>query len=147
MRKVRIKADGGMSACARHCDRSCNGIHTLAASQGTGKTDGKERRDEREERDGRDEREKRQRQRQKGLLTRMNTDRLRIKADGGMSACARHCDRSGNGIHTLAASQGTGKMGATQAPVLENMEYLARSRARGGGSHGLCRARGRRKPR
>ncbi len=35
----------------------------------------------------------------------MNTDRLRIKADEGMSACVRHCDRSGNGIHTLAASQ------------------------------------------
>ncbi|NLW33882.1 MAG: hypothetical protein GXY80_00165 [Syntrophorhabdus aromaticivorans] len=27
--------------CVRHCDRSCNGIHTLAASQGTGKTGGK----------------------------------------------------------------------------------------------------------
>ncbi|WP_028893322.1 hypothetical protein [Syntrophorhabdus aromaticivorans] len=43
----------------------------------------------------------------------MNTDRLRIKADEGMSACARHCDRSCNGIHTLAASQGTGKTGET----------------------------------
>ncbi|WP_156919792.1 hypothetical protein [Syntrophorhabdus aromaticivorans] len=44
----------------------------------------------------------------------MNTDRLRIKADEGMSVCVRHCDRSGNGIHTLAASQvtgGTGKKG------------------------------------
>jgi len=49
----------------------------------------------------------------KGLLTRMNTDRLRIKADEGMSACVRHCDRSCNGIHTLAASQGTGKTGET----------------------------------
>ncbi|NLW35156.1 hypothetical protein [Syntrophorhabdus aromaticivorans] len=29
MRKVRIEADEGMSACVRHCDRSGNGIHTV----------------------------------------------------------------------------------------------------------------------
>ncbi|NLW34384.1 MAG: hypothetical protein GXY80_02725 [Syntrophorhabdus aromaticivorans] len=28
-----------------------------------------------------------------------------------MSVCVRHCDRSGNGIPILAASQGTGKTG------------------------------------
>ena len=71
-------------------------------------------------------------QRQKGLLTRMNTDRLRIKADEGMSACARHCDRSCNGIHTLAASQGTGCAGGDVSPSFTI--FPATSVARGGGS-------------